>query len=195
MSHSELGKGSQSVSPDTCLVKDGFPGCRVFLSKQFIYCGRVGFSVWQCVKTERFQWFCNLLRYTRIARFDRDGDVLMGIGGAHERGQMSRVAEQAEITGGFLYTNVTNTSAQSATAGAGAVAAASKGAQKLVANPIKICGAQNAKATAAVIIAPPAPLLAEHTEEIMMEAVERDEYLALVAAGAFGAHPSPRSKL
>ena len=67
----------------------------------------------------RFQWFCNLLRYTRIARFDRDGDVLMGIGGAHERGQMSRVAEQAEITGGFLYTNVTNTSAQSATAGAG----------------------------------------------------------------------------
>lgn len=135
------------------------------------------------------------MRYTRIARFDRDGDVLMGIGGAHERGQMSRVAEQAEITGGFLYTNVTNTSAQSATAGAGAVAAASKGAQKLVANPIKICGAQNAKATAAVIIAPPAPLLAEHTEEIMMEAVERDEYLALVAAGAFGAHPSPRSKL
>ena len=168
---------------------------------------------WECTFDRTGVW------YTRVARFDRGGDVLLDVdgggggapmasrppvaspsaaaaaaaaeqpatGAAGGRGLMSRVAEQAAITGGFLYER------------GGAVTTADTSnaplrlRQKLVANPIQISTglggdvAANPAHAIATAVAPPAPLLAEHTEDIMLEAVSREEYESLRALGAFGA--------
>lgn len=81
---------------------------------------------------------------------------------------MSQVAKQAKETGGFLVSEYS-------------------GDQKMVANPIQIGrGLLDQSGVAQVTLAPKAPKLSEHTEEVMIETLGREVYESLRALGAFG---------